>query len=51
MPDVLIQLGIIVFLFCVLVEVLEIINGSRGQERKLREQAIIEAWKKEHPDD
>ena len=50
MPDVLIQLGMVVFVLCVLVGILEAVNGGRGkQERAERERLIVEAWKRDHP--
>jgi len=50
MPDVLIQLGVIVFLFCLFVAALERANSGSRREREYKMQMIIEEWKKEHPE-
>lgn len=50
MPDALIQVGIIVVLFCLFVAALERINSGSKREREYRMQMMIDQWKKEHPE-
>jgi len=49
--SMLIHLGVIILIFCVLVQVLEGVNSGRSKrERAYRQQMIIDAWKRDHPD-
>lgn len=50
MPDVLIQLGVIVALLCLFVAALDRKDSRSNREREYRMQMMIDEWKRDHPD-
>lgn len=50
MPDALIQLGIIVVVFCLFVAVMERKRAGSRREREYRMQMMIDEWTRENPE-